>query len=33
MENLSLRQSIHGWVLLLGIEGVSGDYKQQKQKK
>ena len=33
MEDLWLRQSVHGWVLFLGIKSVYNDYKQQKWKK
>ena len=33
LEDLWLRQSVHGWVLTLGIESVYNDYKQQKWKK
>ena len=28
MEDLWLRQSVHGWVLFLGIKSVYNDYKQ-----
>ena len=30
MEDLWARQSVHGWVLFLGIKSVYNDYKQQK---
>ena len=33
MEDLWPRQSVHGWVLFLGIKSVYNDYKQQKWKK
>ena len=33
MEDLRPRQSVHGWVLFLGIKSVYNDYKQQKWKK
>ena len=33
MEDLWLRQSVHGWVHFLGIKSVYNDYKQQKWKK
>ena len=33
MEGLWPRQSVHGWVLFLGIKSVYNDYKQQKWKK
>ena len=33
MEDSWLRQSVHGWVLFLGIKSVYNDYKQQKWKK
>ena len=33
MEDLWLRQSVHGWVLFLGIKSAYNDYKQQKWKK
>ena len=33
MKNVWLRQSVHGWVLFLGINSVYDDYKQQKRKK
>ena len=32
MEDLWPRQSVHGWVLFLGIKSVYNDYKQQKWK-
>ena len=32
MEDLLPRQSVHGWVLFLGIKSVYNDYKQQKWK-
>ena len=33
MEDLWPRQSVHGWVLFLGIKSIDNDYKQQKWKK
>ena len=33
MEDLWPRQSVHGWVLFLGIKSVYNDYKQQKWNK
>ena len=33
MEDLWPRQSVHGWVLFLGIKSVYNDYQQQKWKK
>ena len=33
MEDFWPRQSVHGWVLFLGIKSVYNDYKQQKWKK
>ena len=33
MKNLWLKQSVHGWVLFLGIKSDYDDYKQQQQKK
>ena len=33
MEDLRPRQSVHSWVLFLGIKSVYNDYKQQKWKK
>ena len=33
IEDLRPRQSVHGWVLFLGIKSVYNDYKQQKWKK
>ena len=33
MEDLRPKQSLHGWVLFLGIKSVYNDYKQQKWKK
>ena len=33
MEDLWPRQSVHGWVLFLGIKSVYNGYKQQKWKK
>ena len=33
MEDLWPRQSVHGWVLFLGIKSVYNDHKQQKWKK
>ena len=32
VKNLWLRQSVHGWVLFLGIKSVNDDYKQRKAK-
>ena len=33
MKSLWLGQSVHGWVLFLGIKSFYDDYKQQKRKK
>jgi len=33
MDDLWTRQSVHGWVLFLGIKSVYNDYKQRKWKK